>query len=145
MLEREETITTRDGAMDCFICQPEEGGPHPAVILYMDAPGIREELRDMARRLGTVGYYVILPNLYYRVGREGAYGFDLARIREDDAVRRRHAGAALRTAADANWRDILDVLWDQSGCDKSAPGGDESRLHSAAMAGPAAATMERAR
>jgi carboxymethylenebutenolidase len=32
----------------------------------MDAPGIREELRDMARRLATSGYYVMLPNLYYR-------------------------------------------------------------------------------
>jgi carboxymethylenebutenolidase len=32
----------------------------------MDAPGKREELHDMARRLGTAGYYVVLPNLYYR-------------------------------------------------------------------------------
>lgn len=85
MQERDETILTRDGQMDCFICQPDGGGPYPAVILYMDAPGIREELRDMARRLGTVGYYVMLPNLYYRVGREGAYGFDRDRIRTDDA------------------------------------------------------------
>jgi len=38
------------------------------VIFYMDAPAIREELRDMARRLGTSGYYVMLPNLYYRAG-----------------------------------------------------------------------------
>ena len=34
----------------------------------MDAPAIREELRDMARRLGTSGYYVMLPNMYYRAG-----------------------------------------------------------------------------
>jgi carboxymethylenebutenolidase len=32
----------------------------------MDAPGIREELRDMARRLASAGYFVLLPNLYYR-------------------------------------------------------------------------------
>ncbi len=44
----------------------------------MDAPGIREELRDMARRLGTVGYYVLLPNLYYRAGRDTIYGPDVA-------------------------------------------------------------------
>jgi carboxymethylenebutenolidase len=36
----------------------------------MDAPGKREELHDMARRLATVGYYVMLPNLYYRRVRE---------------------------------------------------------------------------
>ncbi len=40
----------------------------------MDAPGIREELYDMARRLATVGYYVLLPNLYYRAGRDTKYG-----------------------------------------------------------------------
>src|SRR5262249_18764577 len=60
-----------------FICHPERGGPHPAVFLLMDAPGIREELRDMARRLATVGYYVLLPNLYYRAGRDTIYGPDV--------------------------------------------------------------------
>ncbi len=83
MYEFETEITTDDGIMDAFVCHPEEGGPFPAIILYMDAPGIREELRDMARRIGTVGYFVILPNLYYRTGREGHYGFDLERIRSD--------------------------------------------------------------
>ena len=43
----------------------------------MDAPGIREELRDMARRLATTGYYVLLPNLYYRAGRDTTYGPDV--------------------------------------------------------------------
>lgn len=83
MIEKTVDLKTADGVMDCFICHPEEGGPHPAVILYMDAPGIREELRDMARRIATVGYYVMLQNMYYRTGTEGNYGFDLARIRED--------------------------------------------------------------
>ena len=49
-------IPTRDGAVDTFVCHPDEGGPHPAIIFYMDAPAIREELRDMARRLATSGY-----------------------------------------------------------------------------------------
>ena len=43
-------------------------GPHPIILFYMDAPAIREELRDMARRFAAVGYYVMLPNLYYRSG-----------------------------------------------------------------------------
>ncbi len=54
--------------MPTFITHPEEGGPFPTVIFFMDALGIREELRDMARRIGTVGYYVMLANLYYRDG-----------------------------------------------------------------------------
>jgi carboxymethylenebutenolidase len=66
MIERQIEISTADGRMNTFICHPERFGPHPAIIFFMDAPGIREELRDMARRLGTVGYYVMLPNLYYR-------------------------------------------------------------------------------
>ncbi len=66
MIERQIEITTPDGRMNTFICHPERDSPHPAIVFFMDAPGIREELRDMARRLGTVGYYVMLPNLYYR-------------------------------------------------------------------------------
>jgi carboxymethylenebutenolidase len=68
MIEQEIAIPTKAGEVDSFICHPERGGPWPAIIFYMDAPGIREELRDMARRLATVGYYVLLPNLYYRHG-----------------------------------------------------------------------------
>jgi carboxymethylenebutenolidase len=70
VIERQIEIQTEDGQMNTFICHPERLGPHPAVLFLMDAPGIREELRDMARRLGTVGYYVMLPNLYYRSGVE---------------------------------------------------------------------------
>jgi carboxymethylenebutenolidase len=70
MIERQIGISTQDGRMNTFICHPERLGPHPAIIFLMDAPAIREELRDMARRLGTVGYYVMLPNLYYRSGVE---------------------------------------------------------------------------
>jgi carboxymethylenebutenolidase len=70
MIEHEIEIRTRDGAMNTFVTHPEEGGPFPPVLFYMDAPGKREELHDMARRIATVGYWVALPNLYYRRTRE---------------------------------------------------------------------------
>jgi carboxymethylenebutenolidase len=66
MIEQTVDIPTQDGAATTFIVHPERGGPHPLILFYMDAPAIREELRDMARRLATSGYYVMLPNLYYR-------------------------------------------------------------------------------
>jgi carboxymethylenebutenolidase len=70
MIDRDIDIQTSDGLMNSFVTYPEEGGPFPVVIFYMDAPGKREELHMMARRLGSAGYYVILPNLYYRTVRE---------------------------------------------------------------------------
>lgn len=66
MIERQIDIRTKDGEMATFICHPERDAPHPAVVMYMDGLGIREELRDMARRLASAGYYLLLPNLYYR-------------------------------------------------------------------------------
>lgn len=75
MIEQELALETEDGTMPVFVTRPEEGGPYPAILFYMDALGIREELRDMARRLGTVGYVVLLPNLFYR---DGGVAFDPA-------------------------------------------------------------------
>jgi carboxymethylenebutenolidase len=68
MIEQTVDIPTKHGATTTFIVHPERDGPHPVILFFMDAPAIREELRDMARRLAAVGYYVMLPNLYYRHG-----------------------------------------------------------------------------
>ena len=68
MIERQLDIETADGKTTTFIVHPDREGPHPVILFFMDAPAIREELRDMARRLATSGYYVMLPNLYYRSG-----------------------------------------------------------------------------
>ena len=66
MLEKEITIDTGEGLMNTFIVHPDEDGPHPVIIFLMDAPGKREELHQMVRRIATCGYWVMLPNLYYR-------------------------------------------------------------------------------
>jgi carboxymethylenebutenolidase len=68
MIEDTLAVATADGVMQTFLARPERGPPRPLLIFYMDAPGIREELRDMARRLAATGYCVALPNLYYREG-----------------------------------------------------------------------------
>src|SRR5947207_13506269 len=68
MQERQVDIPTKDGNTTTFIVHPDRGGPFPVILFYMDAPAIREELRDMARRFATSGYYVVLPNMYYRAG-----------------------------------------------------------------------------
>lgn len=61
-------VSTPDGEMTTFVFHPKHDGPHPVVLYLMDAPSIRPALKDMASRLATAGYYVLLPYLFYRGG-----------------------------------------------------------------------------
>jgi carboxymethylenebutenolidase len=87
MIDLDIDIQTKDGVMNTFITHPEENGPHPVVIFLMDAPGKRDELHDMARRLGSAGYYVMLPNLYYRRLRE----FDMESSSSEEMFEHMHS------------------------------------------------------
>ena len=68
MIGNTVNIPTRDGRMETYFAHPEEPGAYPLVVIYMDAPGIREELRGFARRIAAAGYMCVLPDLYYRLG-----------------------------------------------------------------------------
>lgn len=61
-------IPTADGHADAFAAFPDGGGRHPGVLMYADGFGIRPVLRDMARELAGHGYYVLVPNFFYRHG-----------------------------------------------------------------------------
>jgi carboxymethylenebutenolidase len=74
--------------MPTFAACPDGPGLYPGIIFYMDAPGIREELRNMARRIAKQGYFCVLPDMYYRLG---TIRLDIAR--RDDAM-----GAVFRAA-----------------------------------------------
>jgi carboxymethylenebutenolidase len=106
MIDRHLDIQTADGLMNTFVTYPEEGGPFPVVIFYMDAPGKREELHDMARRLGTSGYYVVLPNLYYRRTRE----FRMEPTPEARAVMFEHMNSLSNAIVCRDTQSIFDFL-----------------------------------
>ncbi|MEU1456580.1 dienelactone hydrolase family protein [Streptomyces avermitilis] len=61
-------IPTADGQADAFAAFPDRGERHPGVLMYADGFGIRPVLREMARELAGHGYYVLVPNLFYRHG-----------------------------------------------------------------------------
>ncbi|MEU9327608.1 dienelactone hydrolase family protein [Streptomyces canus] len=61
-------IPTQDGTADAYLALPGDGRPHPAVLLYMDAFGLRPHLKSMADRLAGAGYTVLVPNVFYRFG-----------------------------------------------------------------------------
>ena len=76
MNEFQVEITTPDGVVECFAVHPDGEGPFPPVILYMDVVGVRDELRNFARRIAGEGYFCLLPDMFYRLGPQN---FDLSK------------------------------------------------------------------
>ncbi|GGU15977.1 dienelactone hydrolase family protein [Nocardioides albus] len=61
-------IPTADGQAAAFAAFPDDGERHPGVLMYADAFGIRPVLKEMAVELAGHGYYVLVPNYFYRHG-----------------------------------------------------------------------------
>ncbi len=61
-------IATRDGRCPCYVWRPGGQGPWPAVLVYMDGIGIRPAMLEVGERIATHGYFVLLPDLFYRSG-----------------------------------------------------------------------------
>jgi carboxymethylenebutenolidase len=101
-------IRTDDGDMETYVCHPDRNGPHPAVLFLMDAPGVREELRDMARRLASSGYFVLLPNLYYRAGRDSMFGAEV--LDKDSSEHTRMRAIRTRMTIPPVMRDVGAML-----------------------------------
>ena len=72
--EKEVEIKTSSGVCDAVLVQPEGKGKSPAVILFVDAFGLRPAMRDMAKRLAADGYVVLVPNPYYRAAKAPGVG-----------------------------------------------------------------------
>ncbi|MFD9098139.1 dienelactone hydrolase family protein [Streptomyces collinus] len=62
-------VPAADGVADAYLAHPADGKPRPAVLFYQDAYGLRPYLRSMADRLAAAGYTVLVPNVFYRLGR----------------------------------------------------------------------------
>ncbi|MEE2688050.1 MAG: dienelactone hydrolase family protein [Pseudomonadota bacterium] len=108
MIEETFNLKTRDGEMETFLCRPERCGPHPVVLFLMDAPGIRDELYHMVRRLASVGYYVVLPNLYYRAGLDTKFGADV--LEKDSAENVRMRAVRTKMTIPPMMTDFEDIL-----------------------------------
>jgi carboxymethylenebutenolidase len=76
--EREIRVDTGDGPMTTFVAHPGGDGPFPVAVLYMDAIGYREQVRENARRFAAGGFFCVAPDLFHHFG-EGVT-FDMARI-----------------------------------------------------------------
>jgi carboxymethylenebutenolidase len=80
------SIPTPDGDARAFTFHPDGQGPWPAVIFFMDAPAIRPALFQMCERLAGHGYFVLLPDMFWRAGPYEP--INLAQAFKDEAARR---------------------------------------------------------
>jgi carboxymethylenebutenolidase len=92
-------IKTQDGTCPTHIFTPAGGGPWPGAMLFMDGIGIRPALFEMGDRLASAGYYVAMPDLYYRLG---PTSYDAKRAFTDPVQREDLMTRALPSASIAN-------------------------------------------
>ena len=86
-MKQEITLPTEDGDARAFVFTPDSGaGPWPAAIIAMDAPAIRPAMFEMGERLAQAGYYVLLPDLFWRAGPYDPPNIAAARAGDPEAV-----------------------------------------------------------
>jgi carboxymethylenebutenolidase len=61
-------VPTSDGVSDGSLHVPDENGPWPGVIVYPDAFGLRDAMREMGDQLAGLGYVALIPDIFYRAG-----------------------------------------------------------------------------
>lgn len=61
-------IPTPDGVADAYLAHPDDGAPHPGVLVIQDGFGLRPSLRELTDRIAAHGYTVLTPNAFYRSG-----------------------------------------------------------------------------
>ena len=108
MPHTEVQIETADGRCPTHVYHPDGRGPWSAVIVYMDGIGIRPALMEIAERIASAGYYVLLPNVFYRVEFDGSPGM---KIFTDPELRRDLMTRVMPSASNANvMRDTEALL-----------------------------------
>jgi carboxymethylenebutenolidase len=114
MTQRSVEIETADGTCPAALSIPDGEGPWPGVIMFNDAGGMRDTMRQMGERLSGLGYVVLVPDFYYRHGPYEAVDMRTAFETKETAERimgMMHAYTADLVVKDAgNFVDYLDAL-----------------------------------
>jgi carboxymethylenebutenolidase len=76
-------LEVADGTrMAAYVARPENGGPHPGLLVFQEAFGVNHHIRNVCDRFAAEGYFAIAPELFHRTapGFEGNYG-DFASVK----------------------------------------------------------------
>lgn len=139
MIEEEIEISLTTGKSDGVLFRPEGEGRWPGVNFLTDIGGIRPATRDMARRLAAEGYCVLMPNVFYRIGRPPLW--DFPRRLGEERTMKRIAELSAPLTPEAMERDASDYVEFLAGQDSvgEGPMGVVGHCFTGAMAMRAAA------
>lgn len=103
------TIETRDGKSETAVFRPDIGeGPWPAVLVYQDGRGVRPALYELGQRIANAGYFVVLPDLFYRAGPYTPP--DPVQFSQDAELRKRWQSKYMSTASKSNVRSDTEAV-----------------------------------
>jgi carboxymethylenebutenolidase len=114
-------IPTAEGVLNAHLYAPAAAPEQaPAVLVLMDAPGVRPALHGMAARIAAGGYRALLPNLYWRAARE--VGFDRAAFSQEGNPERERIFGLARGYGHAQFRSDLPAMLEAMGVTAQRPG-----------------------
>jgi carboxymethylenebutenolidase len=72
--------STDETAISAYLTRPKGNDGHPAVLVIHEWDGIKEHIRDVARRLAKAGYVALAPDLLSRSGGTSSFSTQEAAI-----------------------------------------------------------------
>jgi carboxymethylenebutenolidase len=82
--------------MPCHFARPAYGGPHPGVVVVMEAFGLNDNIRRITERFAEEGFVAIAPNLYFR--------------QSDNVVPYNDLPGAFRLMGTIKWDQVVDDM-----------------------------------
>lgn len=111
MPKKDITISTPDGSCRAGLFSPSGEETKAGAILYMDAFGLRPAMEAMAERLSREGYWVLVPDLYYRQGDYPVYDGRTAFAEEASATKiRAMMGATTQAMTQKDTASFIEAL-----------------------------------
>ena len=120
MTQRTVEIETADGTCPAALSIPDGDGPWPGVVLYADAGGMRDTMRQMGDRLSGLGYVVLVPDFYYRLGPYEPV--DMRTAFAEEASRNKIMGMMMTYTAELTVRDAAAFVDYLHSLPETAPG-----------------------
>lgn len=109
MIDEMRSVSGPEGEIGVHVVRPDGDGPFPVVVFFHHGPGYDEGSKEAARMIAAQGYYVVVPDRYWR--EEPWIEFDLKKMREPGSEEgRRMFGLILDTTDDMVDADLTAVL-----------------------------------